>query len=71
MSVQYSDPHQILSYDPMHNDDHGLGGSHLFPCVLRCLKAKGRSVLAELDERSSTITFLTSKIVRLIIYLKF
>jgi hypothetical protein len=54
----------------MHNDGHGIGGNHLLPCVLTCLKAKGHHVLAELDERSIT-SLITSGIVKLIIYLNF
>ncbi|KAF8961518.1 hypothetical protein BDZ97DRAFT_1921202 [Flammula alnicola] len=51
MSVEWSDPHKSLSYDPMHNDGHGLGGKHLYPSVLIYLKATGRGALAELDKR--------------------
>lgn len=51
MSVAWSDPHEILSYDHMHNDSHGLGGKHLFPIILRYLKGSGRDVLAQLDRR--------------------
>jgi hypothetical protein len=50
----------------LHNDDHGIGGSHILSCVLTCLKAKGRTVLAELDERC-IIAFLTSEMVQLFI----
>jgi hypothetical protein len=51
MSVALSDPHEILSYDRMHNDSHGLGGKHIFPSVLLYLKATGRGALAKLDDR--------------------
>ena len=51
MSVAWSDPHQILSYDHMHNDSHGLGGKHILPSVLLYLKATGRDALADLDKR--------------------
>ncbi|KAF8956317.1 hypothetical protein BDZ97DRAFT_1907242 [Flammula alnicola] len=51
MSVAWSDPHEILSYDHMHNDSHGLGGKHLYSSVLTYLKASGRDELAELDRR--------------------
>jgi hypothetical protein len=51
MSVAWSDPHQILSYDRMHNDSHGLGGKHILPSVLLYLKATGRDALADLDKR--------------------
>jgi hypothetical protein len=51
MSVAWSDPHEILSYDRMHNDSHGLGGKHILPSVLLYLKATGRDALAELDKR--------------------
>jgi hypothetical protein len=52
MTVAWSDPHQILSYDRMHNDSHGIGGKHILPTVLKYLKASGRGMLAELDKRS-------------------
>jgi hypothetical protein len=29
--VNFSDPHQAVSFDEMHSNDHGLGGKHLFP----------------------------------------
>jgi hypothetical protein len=58
MSVAWSDPHEILSYDRMHNDSHGLGGKHLFPSVLLYLKTTGRNALAELDKRF-LFTFLS------------
>ena len=54
MTVAWSDPHEILSYDRMHNDSHGIGGKYLFPMVLKYLKASGRESrekLAELDKR--------------------
>jgi hypothetical protein len=51
MTVAWSDPHEILSYDRMHNDSHGIGGKHILPTVLKYLKASGRNVLAELDKR--------------------
>ena len=56
MTVAWSDPHEILSYDHMHNDSHGIGGKYLFPMVLKYLKASGRvnesrEKLAELDKR--------------------
>jgi hypothetical protein len=51
MSVAFSDPHEILSYDRMHNDSHGLGGKYMLPSVLLYLKSTGRNALAELDKR--------------------
>ena len=54
MTVAWSDPHEILSYDRMHNDSHGIGGKYLFPIVIKYLKASGRESrekLAELDKR--------------------
>ena len=51
MTVARLDPHEILLYDRMHNDSHGLGGKHILPIVLRYLKASGRNMLAELDKR--------------------
>lgn len=59
MSVAWSDPHEILSYDRMHNDSHGLGGKHILSSVLLYLKATGRNALAELDMRF-LFTFLPS-----------
>jgi hypothetical protein len=51
MTVAWSDPHEILSYDRMHNDSHGLGGKHILPTVIKYLRASGREMLAELDKR--------------------
>jgi hypothetical protein len=56
MTVAWSDPHEILSYDRMHNDSHGIGGKYLFPMVLKYLKKswrvnESREKLAELDKR--------------------
>ena len=51
MTVAWSDPHKILSYDRMHNDSHRLGGKHILPIILRYLKALGHNMLAELDKR--------------------
>jgi hypothetical protein len=48
MTVAWSDPHEILSYDRM---PHGLGGKHILPTVLKYLKASGREKLAEVDKR--------------------
>ena len=63
MTVAWSDPHKILSYDRMHNDSHGMGGKHLLPTVLNYLKASktraSRDALADLDKRPVfTIIFL-------------
>lgn len=52
MSVEWSDPHKSLSYDPMHYDSHGLGGKHIWPSVRIYIRASGREALAELDKRS-------------------
>jgi hypothetical protein len=49
MTIAWSDPHEILSYDRMHNDSHGIGGKYLFPMVIKYLS--GREKLAELDKR--------------------
>ena len=51
MTVARSDPHEILSYDRMHNGLPRLGGKHILPIILRYLKASGRNQLAELDKR--------------------
>ena len=51
MTVAHSDLHEILSYDRMHNDSHGIGGKHIFQMVLKYLKASGHGMLAELDKR--------------------
>ena len=53
--VAGSDPHEILSYDRMHNDSHGIGGKHILPIILRYLKASGHDMLVELDKRSAFI----------------
>ena len=51
MTVAHSDLHEILSYDRMHNDSHGIGGKHILPMVLKYLKASGHGMLAVLDKR--------------------
>ena len=55
MSVAWSDPHEILSYDRLHNDSHGLGGKHIYRTVLLYLKTSpgraSRDALSELDKR--------------------
>jgi hypothetical protein len=61
MTVAWSDPHEILSYDRMHNDSHWLGGKHIFPMLLRYLRASGRDMLADLDKRYLFFTPLNLK----------
>ena len=58
MTVAWSDPHEILSYDWMHNDSNGMGGKHILPIVIKYVKASGRDMLVELDKRSVFIIHL-------------
>ncbi|KAH9476946.1 hypothetical protein JR316_0010862 [Psilocybe cubensis] len=51
MTVQFSDPHEILSWDRMHCYSHGLGGKHLWPAVRTYIRASKQSGLGELDKR--------------------
>ena len=39
--MQFSDPHQAVSFDEMHSNDHGLGGKHLFPEIKRQIQLLG------------------------------
>lgn len=56
MSVAWSDLHEILLYDHMHNDSHGLGGKHILPSVLIYLKETGCDAFTE---QRSLFTFLS------------
>jgi hypothetical protein len=71
MTVSWSDPHETLSYDRMHNDSHGVGGKHILPIVLRYLKASGRDMLAELDKRSGFIISFSLKLNKRFIFFRF
>jgi hypothetical protein len=51
MTVQFSDPHQALSWDGMHAHDHGLGGKHLWLAVQKYIKQYGRDGLAKVDQQ--------------------
>ena len=47
--MQFSDPHQAVSFDEMHSNDHGLGGKHLFPEIKRQIQLLGRKSVEMAD----------------------
>ncbi|KAF8433108.1 hypothetical protein L210DRAFT_3650004 [Boletus edulis BED1] len=51
--IKYSDPHRALSFDPLHTDDHGMWGSHLFSEVKTWLQALGRDSTKKVDDQHS------------------
>ncbi|KAF8427202.1 hypothetical protein L210DRAFT_3614939 [Boletus edulis BED1] len=51
--IKYSDPHRALSFDPLHTDDHGMWGSHLFSEVKMRLQALGRDSTKKVDDQHS------------------
>ncbi|KAF8427564.1 hypothetical protein L210DRAFT_3614930 [Boletus edulis BED1] len=51
--IKYSDPHRALSFDPLHTDDHGMWGSHLFSEVKMRLQALGRDSTKKVDNQHS------------------
>jgi hypothetical protein len=71
MTVSWSDPHETLSYDRMHNDSHGVGGKHILPIVLKYLKASGRDMLAELDKRSDFFILFSLQLDNCFIFSRF
>lgn len=50
-SVQFSDPHQALAWDHMHNYSHGLGGKHIWPEIQFHVEALGRKALKTVDDQ--------------------
>ena len=50
-TVQFSDPHQVLSWDHMHNYAHGLGGKHIWPEIQRHIEALGCEALKWVDDQ--------------------
>ncbi|KAJ6569359.1 hypothetical protein B0H19DRAFT_939007 [Mycena capillaripes] len=47
--IRGSDPHSAISYDPLHTDDGGFWGDHLFPQIKERVEALGRSAIAKID----------------------
>ncbi|KAF8197090.1 hypothetical protein BJ912DRAFT_1020953 [Pholiota molesta] len=51
--IQFSDPHQILSFDHMHNYPHGLGGKHLWSELQKYISAQGSEAEHSVDAQAS------------------
>ncbi|TFK61559.1 hypothetical protein BDN72DRAFT_438464 [Pluteus cervinus] len=51
--INYSDPYEALSFDPLHNYASGLGGRHIWPRLSRHIEDLGRSSLGLLDYQVS------------------
>ncbi|KAG2741161.1 hypothetical protein P692DRAFT_201727134 [Suillus brevipes Sb2] len=49
--VENSNPHETLSFDPLHVNDLGNWGNHLFEELKICAKALGREAEATIDEQ--------------------
>ncbi|KIK92437.1 hypothetical protein PAXRUDRAFT_13237 [Paxillus rubicundulus Ve08.2h10] len=49
--VCYSNPHEILTFDPLHVDDIGFWGDHLFGQLKQCLNALGHEFEKKLDDQ--------------------
>jgi len=58
MTVQFSDPHQALSWDGMHAHDHGLGGKHHWPELQKFIKEYGRNGPSKVDAQYAVIHLL-------------
>ncbi|KAG1851348.1 hypothetical protein DFJ58DRAFT_729007 [Suillus subalutaceus] len=52
--VENSDPHETLSFDPLHVNDLGNWGAHLFEELKTRVKALGREAEAKIDEQFNT-----------------
>jgi hypothetical protein len=50
-TVPYSDPHQVLTFDRMHNNSHGLGGKHLWPLLQEALERLGPDPMTKVDKQ--------------------
>ncbi|KIK77693.1 hypothetical protein PAXRUDRAFT_28761 [Paxillus rubicundulus Ve08.2h10] len=49
--VRYSNPHEILTFDPLHVDNIGFWGNHLFGQLKQHLNALGREFEKKLDDQ--------------------
>ena len=47
--VKNSDPHQALCFDPLHTNDHGMWGNHLFIKVKAWLEMLGHDSAKRVD----------------------
>ncbi|KAG2046353.1 hypothetical protein BDR06DRAFT_977542 [Suillus hirtellus] len=52
--VENSNPHETLSFDPLHVNDIGNWGTHFFEELKTCVKALGREAEAKIDEQFNT-----------------
>jgi len=44
-----SDPHEAISYDPLHADDGGFWGDHLFGQLKARVEELGRPAIVQID----------------------
>ncbi|KAJ7862034.1 hypothetical protein B0H14DRAFT_2575682 [Mycena olivaceomarginata] len=49
--IHGSDPHEAISYDPLHADDGGFWGDHLFSQFKARIEALGRSAIVKIDSQ--------------------
>ena len=67
--MNFSDPHEAVSFDEMHSNDHGLGGKHLFPEVKHYILLQGCKAI-EIAEAEYIDSFCFHRPSRLIIHLE-
>ncbi|KAF8164144.1 hypothetical protein K438DRAFT_2067539 [Mycena galopus ATCC 62051] len=49
--IRGSDPYKAISYDPLHADDGGFWGDHLFPLFKARVEALGRPAIVKIDSQ--------------------
>ncbi|KAJ7936065.1 hypothetical protein B0H13DRAFT_1853765 [Mycena leptocephala] len=49
--IKRADPHEALSFDPLHADDGGFWGSHLFKHIKLQVNELGREAICKIDEQ--------------------
>ncbi|KAJ7845296.1 hypothetical protein B0H13DRAFT_2239099 [Mycena leptocephala] len=49
--IRGADPHKALSFDPLHADDGGFWGSHLFSEIKKRATELGREAIVKIDEQ--------------------
>jgi hypothetical protein len=59
--VRFSDPHQAVSFDEMHSNDHGLGGKHLFPEAKHHIRLLGRKAIEMAESEYVTLFIWTAQ----------
>ncbi|KZT70542.1 hypothetical protein DAEQUDRAFT_667378, partial [Daedalea quercina L-15889] len=53
--IQYSDPYKALSFDKLHSHDSGLFGDHIWPEVVRIIRAHGNQAVQKVDQQADAI----------------